>query len=281
MTDKIKTISIGLINMTPNINQMSMKDHVDQMVNLQGSVWWLIIMLYPPINFIRKNFYLGFVERNLAGYYAVIFAASVYYIALLGYVQIGIALFTFYKISHNIGNCIPLDFPNDALLPPEWLILWKQLFDKIIRLFFIVGTLFTLEYILLMPKNIVTIKNGNFIFNVCDPNEFIKSWITIGVFIIIAFPLIAGFNKYMMKLLLKNLNKKIDHEYRLLFPKVLTANSALNFWAYKQLTESSIDYKKYFYTTNRIVPIISTVTSLTLNIMKLYESILPQLLQNI
>lgn len=281
ITEKIKTISIGLINTPSDINQNSMKDHVDQMVNLQGSIWWLIIMLYPPFNFAKKIFYLGFVERNLAGYYAVIFAASAYYIALLGYVQIGISLFTFYKISCNAGNCIPLDFPSDVLSPPEWLTLWKNLFDKIVKLFFIVGALFTLEYILLMPQNVVTIENGVFAFNVRDPNAFISSWGTIVIFIIIALPLIAESIKHMMKILLKNLNKKINREYELLFPRELTADSALNFWVYKQLTESPIEYKKYFYATHSIIPIISTIVSLILNIVKLYESILPQLLQRI
>lgn len=281
MTEKIKTISVGLTNTSSDINQRSMKDHIKQMVNLQNSIWWLIIMLYPPINFAKKVFYLGFIERNPAGYYAVIFAASTYYIALLGYVQIGIALLTFYKIACNKGNCIPVDFPSDAVSPPEWLILWKQLFDTIVKLFFVVGTLFTTEYILLMPQNVVTIKNRDFSFNVCDPSAFIRSWITIGVFIIIAFPLIANSIKHMMKTLIKNLNKKISHEYKLLLPRELTANSALNLWAYKQLSESSIEYKKYFYTTKSIVPIISTIISLTLNVIKLYESILPQLLQRI
>ena len=281
MTEKIETISAGLTNTSSDINQKSMKDHIDHMVNLQNSVWWLIIMLYPPINFAKKVFYLGFIERNPAGYYAVIFAASTYYIALLGYMQIGIALLTFYRIACNKENCIPVDFPSDAVSPPEWLVLWKQLFDTIVKLFFVVGALFTMEYILLMPKNVVIIKNRDYTFNVCDPSAFISSWITIGVFIIIAFPLIAGSIKHMMKILIKNLNKKISREYKLLLPRELTANSALNLWAYKQLSESSIEYKKYFYNTKSIVPVISTIISLTLNILKLYESVLPQLLQRI
>lgn len=280
MTQEIRTASLGLIykNRTAIYKSPTMYSIIGQMIDMQNSVWWLIIMLYPAIGFIKKNLYLGFVERNPAGYYAVFFGASTFYIALLGYSQILIALIYFGKISIDEGNCIPVDYPSDMIEPPKWLSLWNQLFQKITRLFFITGTLFTLEYTLLMPPNIVTIKDKHFIFNVHDVNKFISSWLTIFIWIIIAFPIISIAISYMQRLLVKNLSKKINHEHTLLFQRNMSNNSVFEVWIYKQLVEAPIKYNNYFQTYKKIIPVASTIISLLLNIAKLYESIIPKLL---
>lgn len=281
MTEKIRKASSGLVygNRGKDCTGKTLKTFVDQMVNMQQSIWWLIIMLFPPLKFIRKNIYLGFIEKNPAGYYAVIFAATVYYLALLGYAQILIALMQFRKISHDTDECIPLDFPHDTVAPPQWFTLWNELFQKVIYRFFLVGTLFTLEYVLLMPKGIVTIdKNKKFTFNVHDVNSFLFSWGTIVVFIIIAFPLIS-YMIYSMKILtIKNLAKKISREYEILLGSKLPTYSPLDIWAYKQLIENANKYSNYFKTTRSLLPIVSTLISLMLNIIKLYESVLLPLL---
>lgn len=277
MTEKIRSASLGLVygNNGIDCTTRTLTIFVDQMIHMQQSIWWPIIMLLPPINFIRKNIYLGFVEKNPAGYYAVIFAATTYYLALLGYVQILIALIQFRKISHDTDECIPLDFPHDTVAPPQWLTLWNELFQKIMRRFFVVGTLFTLEYVLLMPKGIITIdENKKFIFNVNDVNAFLFSWITIVVFIIIAFPLISYIINNMILLTIKNLGKKINREYEISLGSKLSIYSPLDIWAYKQLVESSYTYSNYFKTTKNIIPIVSTLISFLLNAFKLYESIL-------
>lgn len=281
MTEKIRSESLGLIygNRGNNCTAKTLTTFVDQMVDIQQSIWYPIIMLLPPLKFIRKNIYLGFIERNPAGYYAVIFAATTYYLALLGYAQILIALIQFRKISHDTDECIPLDFPHDTVTPPRWLTLWNELFQKIVHRFFLVGTLFTLEYVLLMPKDIVTIdKNKKFIFHVNDVNSFLSSWVTIVVFIIIAFPVISYLIDNMIILSIKNLNKKINREYEISLGSKLSMCSPLDIWAYKQLIENSCTYNNYFRTTRNVVPIVSTLISFLLNVFKLYESVLLPLL---
>lgn len=279
MTRKIKKVSLGLTykNREKIYNASTMHTIIEQMINMQNSVWWLIIMLFPAIGFIKKNLYLEFVERNPSGYYAIIFGASTFYIALLGYSQILIALIHFGKIALDKGSCIPVDYPSDMITPPEWLTLWNQLFQKIVRLFFVVGTLFTLEYVLLMPPNIVTIKNKVFIFNVSDTRSFILSWLKIFILIIIAFPILSIIINNMWKLLVKNLKKKINYEHTLLLRKNMPGNSVLDLWIYKQLMESPIKYNSYLHTYKKIIPVASTIISLLLNIAKLYESIIPKL----
>lgn len=280
MTNKLKNASSGLIyaNRTDNCTAKTIKMLVDQMINCQQSIWWPIIMLFPPLSFIRKNLYLGFIQKNPAGYYAVIFGASAYYLALLGYVQIAIAFIQFYRVAKDEGDCIPLDFPNDALYTPEWLSIWNQIFQKIIKVFFCVGTLFTLEYIMLMPPNIVTIDDKKYTFNVCDVKSFLISWSTIFIFIIFAFPIIYIIINNLQKLLIKNLSKKINYEYRVLFSNISYKTSALDIWIYKQLLESSSQYKNYILSGKNMIPIASTFISFSLNIIKFSESILLPLL---
>lgn len=278
MTNKLKKVSSGLIytNKCNLYNTKTMQMIVNQMINIQQSIWWPILMLIPAIGFIRKNIYLGFVQKNPAGYYAVIFGASTYYIALLGYANITIALLEFYKVAKDEGGCIPLDFPSDAISPPEWLSLWNQLFQRIVKVFFCVGTLFTLEYVMLMPKDIVTIVNKTYTFNVCDVKAFVISWSTIFIFIIIGFPIISVLIRTLQKILIKNLSKKIKKEYKLLFSNNWLNNnsSALNIWVYKQLLETTAQYKSYIPTSKNIIPIVSTIISFSLNMVKFYESIL-------
>lgn len=282
MTEKIRSAGLGLVYSNGKIDctARTLTIFVDQMIHMQQSIWWPIIMLLPPINFIRKNLYLGFVEKNPAGYYAVIFAATTYYLALLGYIQILIAMVQFRKISHDTDGCIPLDFPHDTVTPPQWLALWNELFQKIVRRFFVVGTLFTLEYVLLMPKGIITIdKNKKFIFNVNDVNSFLSSWATIVVFIIIAFPLISYAINSMIILSIKNLGKKLNREYEVTLGSKLSTYSPLDIWAYKQLVENSYTYSNYFKTTRNVIPVVSTLISFLLNVFKLYESVLLPLLK--
>lgn len=281
ITQEIKEVSAGLVfgNRKNNYTSKTLKMFALQMINAQQSIWWLIVMLFPPLGFIRKNIYLGFVERTPAGYYAVIFAASTFYLALLGYAQIAIALVQFYKISHDKDGCIPLDFPHDTISPPLWLSLWNKLFQKITKIFFWVGTLFTLEYVLLMPEDIVTIEDGKYTFNVCDVGSFLVSWGTIFVFIIIAFPILHFTIDKMKKLLVHNLGKKINQEYQLLFGNKLSTGSPLDVWAYKQLIESADRYGNYFSTTRSIIPIVSTLISFLLNVIKFYEGPISQCLK--
>lgn len=276
MTKKIKAASIGLtyknrkdIDRSPTMHIIVM-----QMMNMQNSVWWLIIMVFPAIGFIRKNLLLGFVEKNPAGYYAVFFGAQTFYIALLGYSQILVALFYFLQIAYDRGSCIPVDYPSDLVNPPEWYILWNQLFQKIVRLFFVVGTLFTLEYVLLMPSDVVTYRDGMFIFNVSDTRTFLSSWLTIFICIIVAFPAIYIVISRTQKTLLNNLNKKINYEHTILLQKNASNNSVLDLWIYRQLMETPIKYNDYNHAYQKVIPVASTIISLLLNVFKLYESIL-------
>lgn len=276
MTQKIKAASIGMayknrkdIYKSPTMSTITM-----QMMNTQNSVWWMIIMLFPAISFVKKNLLLGFVEKNPAGYYAVIFGAQTFYIALLGYSQILVALFYFFQIAHDKGNCIPVDYPSDMVNPPEWFILWNQLFQKIVRLFFMVGTLFTLEYVLLMPSGVVVYKDRMFVFNVCDTRAFLSSWLTIFICIIVAFPTIYIIISKTQKTLLNNINRKINHEHTILLQKNVSSNSVLDLWIYKQLMETPIKYNNYNHVYQKVIPVASTMISLLLNVLKLYESIL-------
>lgn len=276
MTEKIKSVSSGLppTHTEKGCRFCTMQMIVDEMINIQQSIWWLLIMLIPVVSFIKKNLYLGFVEKEPSGFYALMFASSTYYLALLGYIQIVIALFSFYKISHDFGGCISLDFPSDVITPPEWYSLWNQLFQKIVRIFFCVGTLFTLEYVLLMPENIVTVKNREFIINTCDNRAFLKSWAIIFIFIVIAFPSIAIIIRRMQKALIKNLSEKVNHEYQILFPQIISKGSPTEILAYKQLVETTILFENYFKKGRNIIPVVSTLISFLLNVVKLYESIL-------
>ena len=164
-------------------------------------------------------------------------------------------------------------FPNDLLTPPEWLTLWAGYFQRSEKAFFISGVLFTLEYILLMPEGIITYESG-LVIHSKDPFAFLTSWLTIVVLIIIAFPIIAILIRHLFQSTLNNMRAGLHREFQTLWNTAGERAQLTELWAYAQLSSSSLKLGTYIFPQKTYVPLISTLISLALNLMKLYESLI-------
>lgn len=274
MGNKLSEASAGLKGFGKNdVTSRTMYSFIQQMRRCQQSVWCFVVPVFPAVRFVQKTLYLEYVPNSDTGYYAALFGASTFYLALIAYIHLAISIFFFWKISRNTGGCIPLRFPNDLFTPPEWLTLWASYFRRSEKAFFVSGALFTFEYILLMPEGIITYESGPVIHSK-DPFAFITSWLTIVVLIIIAFPIIAILIRHLFQATLNNMRAGLQGEFQTLWNTAGERAQLTELWAYAQLSSSSLKLGSYIFPQKTYVPLISTLISLALNLMKLYESLI-------
>lgn len=260
--------------------QRSMYNHICAMKKYQKSVWCFVLPIIPCIHFIYKTLYLEYVPTSATGYFAVIFGAATFYLALIAYIHLVISIIFFGKIAYNSGECIPLQFPNDLLTAPQWLNLWVEYFSQAEKAFFITGMLFTLEYIILMPSRIITFE-PNLIIHSKSPTAFLTSWLVIILLIIVGFPVIAFIIRKFFKKLLDNMKCLAKSEFSVLWDRKNSSNILSELWAYEQLSVNVMKMGTYIFQRKSYVPIVTTGISFVLNAVKLYESILVPLLPGI
>lgn len=285
MGNKLLETSSGLIGSSKRkkkneLTQKSMYNYIRTMKNYQQSIWCIVIPIIPCMRFISKTLYLEYVPASATGYYAVLFGASTFYLALIAYIQLVISIVFFGKIAYNSGNCIPLKFPMDLFTAPQWLNLWEEYFSRAEKAFFITGTLFTLEYIILMPPQIITFE-PHLIIHSKDPVAFITSWLIIILLIIIGFPIIAFTVRKLFKKLLSNMQDLANREFNMLWNTKHSPHVFSELWAYKQLSANAMKMGTYIFLQKSYIPIVTTGISFILNITKLYESILVPLLSGV
>lgn len=232
------------------------------------SVLNLLLPLLPVFSFSNKIVKLKYVPVSTTGFYAIFMAASAFYIALVCYWQLIISTKTIYNLAHIDYNNLPFIYPNDLFQIPDWIKKLTEIYKRTQFSFFTVGTLFTAEYIMLMPNDIEIIdSNGN--LNSKLSIDFWSTWIVIFVFIIIAFPIFWILLKKLYIMLAINLNKKALQQLSLLTDD--PANDITSLWSYYQIQNNAIKYENRLFPKHNFYPLIATSVSFILNLIKLFE----------
>lgn len=230
----------------------------------------LFLPIIPVISFIHKIVKLHYVPISPTGIYAIFMASSAFYIALICYWQLILSTNTIYRLTCIEYINLPFTFPNDVFEVPSWIKGLADIYKKMQFSFFTVGTLFTVEYILLMPSDTIIIdSNGNLNKNL--PFEFWSTWIVIFVFIIIAFPIFWLLLKKLFIILAKNLNKKVLNQLSMFYDDPMPDITSI--WSYYQLANNAIKFENKLFPKYNFYPLIATSVSFILNLTKLYELI--------
>lgn len=276
MGNKIEEVSSGLCGNPKGdkLTRRTMYDYLVSMKTWQRSVWCFLLPIYPAVRFIQINISQEFVPNSITGYYAALFGASTFYLALVAYIHLAISIVFFGMIAHDRNGCIHSDFPKDVFSVPEWLQLWVEYFQCAEKAFFISGTLFTLEYYLLMPKGIISF-TPQVIISAKSPKDFIISWLVIVVLIVIAFPIIALVIRSLFHTLLESMRKRTSDEFRRLWNKNQNTTSFPELLAYEQLSLNSIKFGTYIFQAKTYVPAVSTALSLLINLVILCQGFIP------
>mgnify|MGYP001035905840 FL=1 len=243
-------------------------DYLGKLTEKRVSALNIILPIIPVLSFSNKMLKLNYVPISLTGFYALFMAASAFYIALVCYWQLILSTKTIYTLAHMDYNDLPFVYPNDLLEIPDWI---KKLTNIYIRTqfsFFTVGTLFTAEYIMLMPDNIEIIDlNGNLNLNLSF--DFWSTWIVIFVFIIIAFPIFWILLKRLYVMLATNLSKKASQQLLLL--NINPTNDVTSLWSYYQMQNTVLKFETRLFPKRNFYPLIATSVSFILNLAKLFE----------
>lgn len=241
-------------------------DYLGKLTEKRVSALNIILPIIPVLSFSNKMLKLNYVPISLTGFYALFMAASAFYIALVCYWQLILSTKTIYTLAHMDYNDLPFVYPNDLLEIPDWI---KKLTNIYIRTqfsFFTVGTLFTAEYIMLMPDNIEIIDlNGNLNLSF----DFWSTWIVIFVFIIIAFPIFWILLKRLYVMLATNLSKKASQQLLLL--NINPTNDVTSLWSYYQMQNTVLKFETRLFPKRNFYPLIATSVSFILNLAKLFE----------
>jgi len=245
----------------------------------QKSILSIVLPIFPCIRFAQKQLAMSYVPNHIGGYFASVFASIVLYLGIISYYQLIMTIIAFYEISKIEKKSIPFDYPRDINKSPEWLNLLVELFVKSKYTFFTVGMLYTFEYLMLMPENVVLISDNQIIINANNPTGFLLGWLVIFVFIVIATPMITmAFGHYVKKIAKMFTNKAID-EISTLFSASKSTEIAHTL-SFIQVFTIASDFKRYLPKQKNIYPAITTGVSFALNLLKLYESVLLKLLES-
>lgn len=228
----------------------------------------IILPIIPVLSFSNKVLKLNYIPISATGFYALFMAASAFYIALVCYWQLILSTKTIYTLARMDYNDLPFVYPNDLLEIPDWIKRLTDIYKRAQFSFFTVGTLFTAEYIMLMPDNIEIIdSNGNFNLNLSY--DFWSTWIVIFVFIIIAFPVFWILLKRLYVMLATNLSKKASQQLLLL--NINPTNDVTSLWSYYQMQNTVLKFEIRLFPKFNIYPLIATSVSFILNLVKLFE----------
>lgn len=243
---------------------------LNKLNNYRLSPFNLFVPIFPVISFVNKIIKLNFVPLSITGFYAIFMAASTFYVALVCYWQLILSTITIYKLTCIEYDNLPFKFPKDLFEVPKWINNLANIYKKTQFSFFTVGTLFTAEYIMLMPSDI-SIIDSNRKFNKNLPFELWSTWIIIFVFIIFAFPIFWILLKKLFIKLARNLNKKVIQQLSMFNSGSI--DDVTSVWSYYQLINSAIKFEDKLFPKYNIYPLIATSVSFILNLIKLYELI--------
>lgn len=234
--------------------------------------------IFPAILFARKQLAMGYVPLSATGIYAITFAASTFYMGLICYSQSLLTMLAVRDITKIAIVNLPFDFPDDTLRPPEWLVTLYSLFRKGQYAFFSVGILYTLEYVLLMPENIISFGNSlaSISINVTNRIGFLTGWLVIIVLIIIAFPIYMSYFTSLFRKLVSNLKSKATGEMKVLFSN--SAGTKLDsFHTMFNLSNEIMKDENYLFKSKTVYPIVATAISIAINLFKLAELVWPRI----
>ena len=94
MGNKLSEASAGLKGFGKNdVTSRTMYSFIQQMKRCQQSIWCFVVPAFPAVRFVQKTLYLEYVPDSDTGYYAALFGASTFYLALIAYIHLAISIF--------------------------------------------------------------------------------------------------------------------------------------------------------------------------------------------
>lgn len=229
--------------------------------------------------FIYSSFRLQYIQLDLIGVYALVMIILMITTAVFGQ-----TIYVYHIIllnQLNQENAFKYNFYMPA--KTDWIVRLAKNGRMLNNSFFILGFIYTVVYYLNMPPKSISINhlvNGSFgdRISISTPDNliFIMSWVAIFIIIIVAFPTYYFIQKNYIKSLVRRLKDlSIKEVQKLMKAQDLTGvdniDSELKYFnLINNIENSPITPLKGY----GLIPIISTLSSLSVHFIKISESLL-------
>lgn len=245
--------------------------------NRISSVWNIILPFLLCGVFCFVIFYLNYLPLNLMGIFGAIMASSAFFFSLMAYYAFVNSMLCIFALQKKDADSLPFTYPDDIKNTPRWIKALQELFRISQISIFAVGTLFTLEYVLLVPIDSIQF-TPIFKINSNHPIIFLYNWVIIAVFVIVACPIMLFITKkYLNRLLGKIYSQAKKHMDAIFYEESLSINTLLY---YQQVLKNLKSSDMYAIKNQALYPIAGTTISIALNLIKLFEAYLFPILRN-
>ncbi len=246
---------------------------------LVNSKWSISGILAIGGLFIYSSFQLEYIQFNLMGIYALVIIVMMMVTAVYGQTIYVYYIILLNKLIQENFFKYNFYFPSKT----DWVVQLAKNGRILNNSFFILGFIYTLIYYLNMSPNYIKLDDsevGNFggMINVSTPDNviFIISWIAIFVIIIIAFPTYYFIQKNYIKTLVRKLkNSSIKEIQKLMKAHELTGVDSIDSeLKYFNLINNIENSPNMPFEGFSLIPIISTLSSLCIHLIKISENLL-------
>lgn len=243
--------------------------------SLLQSYWAIPGLVVIGSLYIYSTISLKYIAMNLAGYYALFMITLVMLSAILGQTCYVYYLLLLRGVSRSENFKYNFYFPART----NWLQFLDQVGARLSNAFFVLGFIYTTVFFLNMPSGYIAISRRPLHLKLSTPNDliFLASWLTIFVIIIFAFPMYAWIKARYLKIIIRRLKDISIGEIDALIAesKIRDKGNVDAELKYYQLMCNIENSSSRASDTNNILPIVATLSSIAVQLIKISESFTP------
>lgn len=227
--------------------------------------------------YVSIMFILGYLEFNIVGIYALILILITCLTGTLAYGQYIVLLVYIFRLSGTKVSVYNYYFPAHT----EWLKELAKITRMVSNVFFVLGTMYTCIWMVLIPKGTIKIiltngKLGGFKLLLTSNSNtlFAVSWIGIFLLFIVAFPLLHILQRKLIKMITKRMKENTMGELQLLLNSTINLgkNNIEGHMKYFSLIKEVGATPDYPLETKSYLPIVMSLASLLIQLIKIGES---------
>jgi hypothetical protein len=242
--------------------------------NLLKSWWTIPGVATVSLLYIYATLSLRYIEMNSVGYYALLMIILVMLSATLGQTCYVYYLLFLRRLAGGMRFRYNFYFPART----DWVQLLAQMGNRLSNAFFILGFIYTTVYFLNVPDGYIRVSLSPWRLELATPNDeiFLVTWVVIFLIIVLAFPVYAWLKTRYLKLIVRRLKDISLGELDLLVAEgSLRSRGDLDaeLKCY-QLMEHINDSADSPYERLNLLPIVATLSSVSVHLIKISESFL-------
>lgn len=235
------------------------------------SIYNILIPTVFCVIFAGIIMFLEYLPKDFMGYFGLFMATSSFFFALVAYYALISSLICFYQLSKLPHSKLLNKHPDDIIEIPSWLKQVINLYGIAKKAVFMVGFLYTVEYLLLVPSASIEF-SPTFKINSEYPILFLYNWIIIAVFVIIACPIVMWLFKHFLRIIIENTKKNAVEYINMIWGR--TTHDVNSLLSYQQIIKHLSAAEMYQLPRKNLYPVITTSLAFALNIIKLFETYL-------